>query len=74
MKTMCRCNTIVAFSLKTISFSMKTYSCRRGLNYNLLSINKVMFLGGRPLLEPCKCGERFNRPYLFVVLEPNTVF
>ena len=32
MKTMCRCNTIVAFSLKMISFSMKTYSCRLGLN------------------------------------------
>ena len=29
---MCRCNTIVAFSLKTISFSMKTYPCKRGLN------------------------------------------
>ena len=29
---MCRCNTIVAFSLKTILFSMKTYSCRRALN------------------------------------------
>ena len=27
-KTMCKCNTIVAFSLKIISFSMKTYSCR----------------------------------------------
>ena len=30
-KTMYRCNTIVALSLKTISFSMKTYSSRRGL-------------------------------------------
>ena len=29
-KTMSRCNTIVAVSLKTISFSMKTYSCKRG--------------------------------------------
>ena len=29
---MCRCNTIVAFSLKTILFSMKTYSCGRTLN------------------------------------------
>ena len=32
-KTMCRCNTIVAFSLKTISFSMKTYSCRWGFSW-----------------------------------------
>ena len=31
-KIMCICNTIVAFSLKTISFLMKTYSCRQGLN------------------------------------------
>ena len=30
-KTMCRCNTIVTLSLKTILFLMKTYSCRQGL-------------------------------------------
>ena len=29
MKT-CRCNTIGAFSSKTISFSMETYSCKPG--------------------------------------------
>ena len=31
MKMMYRCNTIVAFSLKTISFFMRTYSCGRGV-------------------------------------------
>ena len=30
-KTMCRCITIVAFSLTMIPFSMKMYSCRRSL-------------------------------------------
>ena len=31
-KTMCRCNAIVTVSLKKISSSMKTYSCRGGLS------------------------------------------
>ena len=36
---MCRCNTVVAFSLKTISVSMKAYSCRRSLRHVLVNLN-----------------------------------
>ena len=44
MKKMCICNTIVAFSLKTMSFSMKICSCRRGLSWTSLgSLLKCTF-------------------------------
>ena len=39
-KTMYRCNTMVALSLKTISFSIKTYSCRLGLLFSLETVFK----------------------------------